>query len=130
MTERGDGMAPEHLEQFQWKKGQSGNPSGARKGLARAAREVAGEDGHALAEFWMQVVLDDTRRDSDRLEASRLLAERGWGRPAQFQAMEGDPLGFDQIEEAAEQFRRNVLRLAPSGDEGAADRAGGKAGGD
>lgn len=120
----------EHLEQFQWKKGQSGNPSGQKRGLARAARDVVGEDGHALAEFWLSVVEDDTRRDSDRLEASRLLAERGWGRPAQFQAMEGDPLGFDQLEEAAEKFRRTVLRLAPSGDKGQADRPSGEGGAD
>jgi Family of unknown function (DUF5681) len=112
---------PEHLEQFKWKKGQSGNPSGAKKGLARAAREAVGEDGAALAAFWLSIVNDDTQRSSDRLEASKLLAERGWGRPAQFQAMEGDPLGFDQIEQAAEQFRLNVLRLAPPGDEGPAD---------
>jgi hypothetical protein len=112
----------EHLEKYQWKTGQSGNPSGAKKGLAKASREAVGEDGHKLAEFWTSIMLDETRRDSDRLEASRLLAERGWGKAPAFAAMEGDPLGFEDLQEAAEDFRRRVLRLAPSGDEGTTDR--------
>jgi len=116
--------APEHLEQFRWKKGQSGNPSGAKKGLARSAREAVGEDGKALAEFWLEIVNDDTQRTSDRLEASRLLGERGWGKAPAFAAMEGDPLGFSDMEQAAEEFRRNILRLAPAADAGPADRAG------
>lgn len=116
--------SPEHLEQFQWKKGQSGNPSGQKKGLARAARETVGEDGKALADFWMAIVTDESRRDSDRLEASKLLAERGWGKPAQFQAQEGDPLGLSDMEQAAEEFRRNILQLAPAVEPGTADRNG------
>jgi hypothetical protein len=111
----------EHLEQYRWKAGQSGNPSGAKKGIARASREIVGEDGHKLAELWWSIASDETRRDSDRLEASRLLAERGWGKAPAFAAMEGDPLGFEDLQEAAEDFRRRVLRLAASGDEGTAD---------
>lgn len=109
---------PEHLEAFQWKKGQSGNPSGAKKGLAKASREIVGEDGGKLAEFWWSIVQDTSRRDSDRLEASRLLAERGWGKSVAFTAQEGDPLGLSDIEDAAEQFRRSVIRLADPAVEG------------
>lgn len=119
-------MGPEHLEQFQWKPGQSGNPKGRQKGLARAARDAAGEDGQSLADFWMAIVNDDTRRDSDRLEASKLLAERGWGKPAQFQVQEGDPLGFSEMEQAAEEFRRNVLRLADARRDHPPDSTGGE----
>jgi hypothetical protein len=30
------------------------------------------------------------RRDSDRLEASKLLADRGWGKVAAYEPQEGD----------------------------------------
>jgi hypothetical protein len=115
---------PEHLEQFHWKKGQSGNPSGKKKGLAKASREQVGEDGEKLAELWWSIASDETRRDSDRLEASRLLADRGWGKAVSFTAIEGDPLGLEDMEQAAEEFRRNILRLAATGDERSSDRSG------
>jgi hypothetical protein len=54
--------------------------------------------------------------DRDRLEASRLLADRGWGKAADFEPLEGDPLGVGDVEAAAEEFRARILRLAPDGD--------------
>jgi hypothetical protein len=50
------------------------------------------------------------QRTSDRLVASRLLADRGWGKPATFESLEGDPLGLADAEAAAEAFRAKVLR--------------------
>jgi hypothetical protein len=41
--------------------------------LARATRELVGEDGMALAQLWWDIARDETRRDSDRLEASSSL---------------------------------------------------------
>ena len=93
-------------------KGVSGNPGGRPQGLARATRELVGEDGKALAEFWWSIVQDETRRDRDRLEASKLLADRGWGKAAVWEPQEGDPLDLAAMEQAAEEFRRNILRLA------------------
>jgi hypothetical protein len=90
----------------------SGNPGGRPQGLAKATRELVGEDGTALAEFWWSIVQDDTRRDRDRLEASKLLADRGWGKPAADEPQEGDPLDLAVLEGAAEEFRARVLRLA------------------
>ena len=56
---------------------------------------------------------DETRRDSDRLEASRLLADRGWGKAPTFAAIEEeDPLGLEAMEQAAEEFRAKIVRLA------------------
>ena len=100
-------------------KGVSGNPGGRPQGLARATRELVGEDGHKLAEFWLSIMDDPMRRDSDRLEASRLLADRGWGKAAVFTAQEGDPLDLAGMEQAAEEFRAAILRLAPSERDGA-----------
>src|SRR5262245_60990717 len=92
--------------------GRSGNPGGRPQGLARATRELVGEDGVKLAEFWVSIMEDPLRRDSDRLEASRLLAERGWGKAAVFAPLEADPLDLASMEQAAEEFRAAVLRLA------------------
>jgi Family of unknown function (DUF5681) len=92
--------------------GQSGNPGGRPKGLAKATRELVGEDGMKLAEFWLSIMDDPMRRDSDRLKASRLLADRGWGKPATFEPLESDPLDLEDVEAAAEEFRRRVMRLA------------------
>jgi Family of unknown function (DUF5681) len=95
-------------------KGVSGNPGGRPQGLARATRELVGEDGMKLAQFWLSIMEDPMRRDSDRLEASRLLADRGWGKAAVYQPQEGDPLDLAAAEQAAEEFRAAILRLAPS----------------
>jgi hypothetical protein len=43
-----------------------------------------------LVEFWLSIMEDPMRRDSDRLEAFRLLADRGWGKAAAFAPQEGD----------------------------------------
>ena len=93
--------------------GQSGNPGGSPKGLARATRELVGEDGMALAELWWSIAQDPMRRDSDRLEASKLLADRGWGRAAVYEPQGGDPLDLQDVEAAADEFRKAILRLAP-----------------
>lgn len=66
----------------------------------------------ALAEFWLSIMEDETRRDRDRLEASKLLADRGWGKVAVYEPQE-DPFDLEEMERAAEEFRRMVLWFAP-----------------
>jgi hypothetical protein len=92
--------------------GRSGNPGGRPQGLARATRELVGEDGMALAQLWWDIAQDPMQRTSDRLEASKLLADRGWGKAAVFSPQEGDPLGLEAMEQAAEEFRAKIVRLA------------------
>jgi hypothetical protein len=65
-----------------------------------------------LAQFWFSIMEDPMRRDSDRLEASRLLADRGWGKAAAYEPLEGDPLDLAALEGAAEEFRARIIRLA------------------
>jgi hypothetical protein len=67
-------------------------PAAGRKGWLVQLESFVGEDGMKLAELWWSIASDPTRRDSDRLEASRLLGNRGWGKPANFESLEGDPL--------------------------------------
>jgi hypothetical protein len=94
-------------------KGISGNPGGRPQGLARATRELVGEDGKKLTELWWSIAQDSMQRTSDRLEASKLLADRGWGKAGVFQPQEGDPLDLAALEGAAEEFRAKILQLAP-----------------
>ena len=86
---------------------------GVRGGLSRSTRTLVGDEGMAIVELWWSIANDPMRRDSDRLEASRLLADRGWGKAANYVAQEGDPLGLEDATFAAEEFRRSILRLAP-----------------
>jgi hypothetical protein len=106
--------APQNRDRSgRWPKGISGNPGGRPQGLAKATRELVGEDGMKLVQLWWDIARDETRRDSDRLEASRLLADRGWGKaPAYAPIEEDNPLGLEDVEAAEEEFRRMVLRLA------------------
>lgn len=63
--------------------GISGNPGGRPKGLTRRVRELVGDDGTAIAEFMHAVMVDEAERTTDRLEAARWLADRGFGRSPQ-----------------------------------------------
>jgi hypothetical protein len=99
-----------------WPKGVSGNPGGRPKGqaeLSKSARTLVGEGGEALIQIWWSIANDPMRRDADRLRASELLADRGWGKAPAFAAIEeADPLGLEDAERAAEEFRARIMRLA------------------
>ena len=60
--------------------GQSGNPGGRPKGLARRVRELVGADGERILNVFVGVMTDPTARTADRMEAARWLADRGWGK--------------------------------------------------
>ena len=66
--------------------GQSGNPGGRPKGLAKLAREAVG-DGQDLIDFYLAVFKDDTKALRarkitlrDQFQAAEWLAERGFGK--------------------------------------------------
>jgi len=60
--------------------GVSGNPGGRPRGLARTARAAVGDDGQRLVEFWLGVMDDERASRRDRLESSKLLADRAVGK--------------------------------------------------
>ena len=105
-----------------FEKGKSGNPGGRPRGLAHATREVLsravkeGEDpALVLARFWASIVGDTNAKLEHRLQAADRLADRGWGKPAQYAPIEDDdPLDFNQrgIAEMAEQFDTRIDELA------------------
>jgi hypothetical protein len=63
--------------------GVSGNPGGRPKGLSRRVRELVGEDGELIAAYMTSVLIDEKARTTDRLEAAKWLADRGFGRSVQ-----------------------------------------------
>ena len=84
-----------------WKPGQSGNPGGRPKGVARTFREVCGGSPLPLAQILFEIANDPTARNADRIAATRELLDRGWGKAPVFAAIEGaDPLEHDEVTEA------------------------------
>jgi hypothetical protein len=68
-------------------KGVSGNPGGRAKGLQRRVRELVGDDRDKIAVFLADTFNDETAKMGDRLEAAKILLERGWGKaPISIQA--------------------------------------------
>ena len=83
-----------------WKPGQSGNPAGRPKGIAKTVRERCGGDPQRLVDILLAIAEDDSQRASDRTNAARALIEHGWGKAPAFAAIEGtDPLERDEITE-------------------------------
>src|SRR4051794_5857935 len=87
--------------------GTSRNPGGRPQSLAKE-RALVGEDGMGLAQLWWDIARDGTRRDSDRLEATRLLADRGWGKAPAYAAT----MNLASLQAAAEEFRASIIGLA------------------
>jgi hypothetical protein len=89
--------------------GRSGNPGGRPESLAKATRELVGEDGMKLAEFWLSIMNDPMRRDSDRLPPS---SGQRLGQTGQLRAAAGRPARLADVEAAAEAFRAKIMGLA------------------
>jgi hypothetical protein len=94
--------------------GRSGNAGGRPRGLARLTRELVGDDGEKIVNFWLEVMEDPTWRGSERLRASELLAERGWGKAPQFAPLpDDDPIEREkELDDAVQFFYAEVARLA------------------
>jgi len=81
--------------------GQSGNPGGRPKGVARTVREACGGSPLLLAQGLLEIAEDRSVRPRDRIAAYSELFDRGWGKAPAFAAIEGaDPLEQDEVSEA------------------------------
>ncbi len=90
-------VLPEKFKASMFKPGKSGNPGGRPKGLMQAIRKST-KDGKVLAEFWIKLVEGKIKGATmaDRVTASRLLAEHGFGKPVQVVANpDGGPVDFN-----------------------------------
>ena len=77
--------------------GQSGNPGGRPKGVARTVRELCGGDPHELVAILLSIAKDSTARDADRIAASKELLERGWGKSPAVAVVDGDHVEVDEM---------------------------------
>ena len=81
-----------------FKPGQSGNPGGRPKGLAKTVRDICGGSPLRLAQVLLEIAEDPKAHNRDRVAASRELFDRGWGKAPAFAAMEtADPLELGEI---------------------------------
>lgn len=82
--------------------GTSGNPGGRPKGLAAYVQKKAGKDGKKLIDWLWGLIENADAKDRDRLEASKILLDRGWNKPAQgiYFTEESRPLVIDHVTEA------------------------------
>ncbi len=82
-------MAGENLKPWQYKPGQSGNPSGKQRAPERVARDVADSlaggqpwDGlRAVMRLAYERMLDSSVEDRDRRAWAQLFCERAYGKP-------------------------------------------------
>ncbi len=99
-----------------WKPGQSGNPSGRKRGLERELRDAlsalapGGDAVKAFAARLYEIALSGDHKDS--IASIKLAFERGWGLPKQTIAIEDDNAtpGIDWSKVSVEQ-RRALLRV-------------------
>jgi hypothetical protein len=102
-----------------FKPGQSGNPGGRPKGVARTVREVCGGSPLRLAQGLLEIAENPKANNRDRVAAYRELLDRGWGKAPAFAAMDAsDPLELDdiarEIQQIADELRaRREARLSP-----------------
>ena len=90
--------------------GQSGNPGGRPKGVARALPRCTGGSPAEAAQGLLEIART-AKRDADRIAAWKELLDRGWGKAVGFADIEGaDPLEDDEvaaeIRSIADQLRR------------------------
>lgn len=91
--------------------GQSGNPGGRPKGLAKAVREASGGDPTMLVEGLLAIARGEGAngkpvRAADQIRAYEILLAYGWGKPATFVPIDGaDPLERDELQ-------AEILRIA------------------
>jgi hypothetical protein len=93
------------FEQYRFKPGQSGNPGGRPKGVARLVREQFGDDPNQLVQVLWEIASDKSQKASDRLRALQDLLDRGWGKaPAVVATEHEEPQQMDDIDCAIERL--------------------------
>ena len=91
--------------------GQSGNPGGRPKGVARAFRDVLGGSPALLAQVLLEIAEDPKAHNRDRIAAAREILDRGWGKAVGYSDIEGaDPLDQNEVEAEIERIAAELRR--------------------
>lgn len=94
-----------------FQKGQSGNPSGRPKGIARQARDLINDDPQRLLNVLLEVAEDPKAKRLERVTAVNAYLDRAYGKAPAYAPVEGgDPLERDQLDE---RISAMVDELAP-----------------
>ena len=81
-----------------FKPGQSGNPGGRPKGLAKTVRDACGGSPRTSCPVLLEIAENPKAHNRDRVAACRELLDRGWGKAPAFASMEADdPLELGEI---------------------------------
>lgn len=92
---------PPQLADHTFKPGQSGNPRGREKGIAKRVRDLIGNDPSQILSVMLDIALDEDQKTVDRIMAGRELLDRGYGKAPTHAPVEGgDPLGKSELDEA------------------------------
>lgn len=93
-----------------WKKGQSGNPGGRPKGLAHRVREMT-RDGADLLELLAGIASGSIKATPrDRIDATKTLLERGWGRAPEVSVSLTANASSEQLEALADGALEELAR--------------------
>ena len=65
-----------------FKKGVSGNPKGRPK-VPEETKQAFRDASKEACEVLVRIMNDPAAKDSDRIKASEVILDRGWGRPSQ-----------------------------------------------
>jgi hypothetical protein len=83
-----------------WKPGQSGNPKGRPKGIAKQARDLINDEPERLLTILLDVAEDPKAKPPERIAAINAYLDRAYGKAPQHAPVEGgDPLDRDQLDE-------------------------------
>ena len=81
-----------------WTPGQSGNPSGRPKGIARQLRDAIHDDPTRITDVFLAIVTDDEAKPADRIAAGREYLDRAYGKAPSFAPVDGEnPLELDSV---------------------------------
>lgn len=81
-----------------WKPGQSGNPGGRPKGIARQMRDAIKDDPTRVTRIFLDILEDPEAKDSDRIAAGREYLDRAYGKAPTYAPVDGEnPLEIDSV---------------------------------
>ena len=79
--------------------GQSGNPKGRPRGIARQARDLIDDDPGRLLAVFLEIAQDDEAKPADRVAAADRYLDRAYGKAPAYAPVEGaDPLDRTSVD--------------------------------